>query len=68
MARQATARSALRSWGRHAPAGGGILRIVWTRLLNWQQRASDRRHVEALSDQHLRDIGLTRDELLCMLR
>ena len=32
-------------------------------LLTWQQRARDRRQLEALNDRMLRDIGLTRADV-----
>jgi uncharacterized protein YjiS (DUF1127 family) len=34
------------------------------RILAWHQRARERRHLETLSDHMLRDIGLTRADVL----
>ncbi len=33
-------------------------------LLGWQERAQQRRHLESLSDHMLRDIGLSRADVL----
>jgi uncharacterized protein YjiS (DUF1127 family) len=43
----------------------GLLRVqrAVDLLLIWQQRARDRRQLEALSDRMLRDIGLTRADV-----
>jgi uncharacterized protein YjiS (DUF1127 family) len=40
----------------------GAHRVV-TILLTWQQRAHDRRQLQALNDHMLRDIGLTRADV-----
>lgn len=41
----------------------GVQRLI-TLLLTWQQRARDRRQLESLSDHMLRDIGLSRADVL----
>lgn len=60
--------AAPRLWGAETASVGGILGRIWANLLNWQSRAFDRHHVEMMSDHQLRDIGLTRAELLRALR
>ena len=40
------------------------VRRAVTLLLTWQQRARDRRQLQSLSDHMLRDIGLSRADVL----
>ena len=42
---------------------GGLNRLVHTLLL-WHERARQRRHLQDLSDRMLRDIGLSRADVL----
>ena len=56
-----------RLWKAEAVSIGSILSRVWAKLLYWQGRASARNHVKMLDDQQLRDIGLTRAQLLSAL-
>lgn len=55
-------------WGSKTTDAGAILGQIWAKLLNWQGRALERHHAETLSNQQLRDIGLTRAQLLRALR
>lgn len=48
---------------RLSTAGSRRLRRALDLLLLWQQRARDRRQLASLSDQMLRDIGLTRADV-----
>lgn len=36
---------------------------VWEILLDWQERAAQRRRLEAMSDRMLKDIGLSRSDV-----
>ncbi|HSA79397.1 MAG TPA: DUF1127 domain-containing protein [Geminicoccaceae bacterium] len=45
------------------PLQGRLNRFVQTLLL-WHERARQRRHLQELSDHMLRDIGLTRTDVL----
>ena len=38
-----------------------ILRQVWTKIVTWHQRSRQRRHLSELSDDMLKDIGLTHE-------
>jgi uncharacterized protein YjiS (DUF1127 family) len=60
--------AAPRPWGNQTATLGAILGGIWAKLLNWQGRAIARNHAEMLSDHQLRDIGLTRAQLLSALR
>jgi uncharacterized protein YjiS (DUF1127 family) len=42
---------------------GRLSRALLDRLLQWQQRASERVHLARLSDRDLEDIGLTRGQI-----
>ena len=49
----------------HASAGlFSALRAVYARLLRWQQLSSQRRRLSALSDAALKDIGLSRADIM----
>jgi uncharacterized protein YjiS (DUF1127 family) len=60
----------------HRSPGFSGLAVCWLRLglralergcdllLTWQERAQQRRHLESLSDHMLRDIGLSRADIL----
>jgi uncharacterized protein YjiS (DUF1127 family) len=45
-------------------AGLRVLERAADRVLAWQERAQQRRQLETLSDHMLRDIGLTRADVL----
>jgi uncharacterized protein YjiS (DUF1127 family) len=49
---------------RRASSFGAFLRRVSDLLLLWQERGRQRRQLESLSDRMLRDIGLTRADVL----
>ncbi|MFQ5955783.1 MAG: DUF1127 domain-containing protein [Kiloniellales bacterium] len=42
--------------------GPGLVRRLVERLLTWQRRASERRHLMQLDDRLLHDMGITRAE------
>jgi uncharacterized protein YjiS (DUF1127 family) len=44
--------------------GMGVLERACERLLTWQERTQQRRQLETLSDHMLRDIGLSRADVL----
>jgi uncharacterized protein YjiS (DUF1127 family) len=46
-----------------APAQGSILRRLLARLVEADARYREKRRIEALPDERLRDIGLTRADL-----
>lgn len=51
----------------HAVDAGGLHRLferICDRLLTWQERAHQRHHLEQLSDHMLRDIGLSRADIM----
>ena len=59
----------------HPPGLGAARALCWARgpapagargrpVLGWQERAQQRRQLETLSDHMLRDIGLTRADVL----
>jgi uncharacterized protein YjiS (DUF1127 family) len=49
---------------RHVGGAGGWLLDAADRLLTWHERARQRRHLRTLNDHMLRDIGLTRADVL----
>ncbi len=44
-------------------AGPGLVRRTIKRLLTWQRRANERRHLMRLDDRLLADMGLTRADV-----
>ncbi len=49
------------------PERSGLLNLfgaILDRLLEWQERAAQRRHLAGLDDRMLRDIGLSRAEVV----
>ncbi len=42
----------------------GAATFVFGWLIDWQARASERAHLRKLSDHLLKDVGLTREQLL----
>jgi uncharacterized protein YjiS (DUF1127 family) len=50
-----------------APRGVALATLlagVWTRLRDWQQREQERAQLAALSPRELRDLGLSRTDVL----
>jgi uncharacterized protein YjiS (DUF1127 family) len=45
------------------PAPGALLTALVLRLLEWQRRARERHELAALSDEALRDVGLSRADI-----
>ncbi len=48
--------------GTFTPAGPGLLSRLVDRVLSWQRRANQRRHLMQLDDRLLADIGISRAE------
>jgi len=48
---------------RFEPAEVTPRRSVWAMLTRWNTRRRDMRHLNALSDHHLNDIGIRRSEI-----
>lgn len=46
-----------------APGRSGVVRRLWARLRRWGLYRRDNRILLGLSDDQLRDIGLTRDDI-----
>ena len=44
------------------------LSALWSLLMNWQQRISDREHLTRLTDRELADVGLTRADISAEIR
>ena len=59
-----TTRAARRDLVRQDWSWASAVRRAADLLLTWQQRARDRRQLESLSDHMLRDIGLSRADVL----
>jgi uncharacterized protein YjiS (DUF1127 family) len=59
-----TTRAARRDLVRQDWPWASAVRRAADLLLTWQQRARDRRQLESLSDHMLRDIGLSRADVL----
>lgn len=63
-----TIATSLSSGLRPAVGFGGTVRWVVTRaiglILTWQQRARERRHLASMDDHGLKDIGLTKVDVL----
>ncbi len=51
---------------RHAPANA--LRGIFDLLLEWQERARSRHHLQQIDDRLLADMGLTRDMVEAEIR
>jgi len=49
---------------RRSPARGVGLRAMVDRIRTWRERARQRRHLAGLNDHMLRDIGLTRGDVM----
>jgi uncharacterized protein YjiS (DUF1127 family) len=49
---------------RRSPALGAGLRSLLGRIRAWRERARQRRHLAGLNDHMLRDIGLTRGDVM----
>ena len=44
-------------------SAGSLFAAAIQLLLNWQERASQRRHLDSLGDRALKDIGLSRADV-----
>lgn len=51
-------------WPRHAVSLSALAKAVWRRLKRWQQLAEQRRQLASLSDAALKDIGVSRADIL----
>lgn len=49
---------------RHALSPSALAKAVWRRLKRWQQLAEQRRQLASLSDAALKDLGLSRADIL----
>ncbi|MBM3596877.1 MAG: DUF1127 domain-containing protein [Alphaproteobacteria bacterium] len=51
--------------GRHVARGtGGFISALVARLLLWQERAAERQYLSTMADHELRDLGLSRADIL----